>query len=164
MLEVDELHAFYGKSHVLQGVTFKVGPGEIVSLFGRNGVGRSTTLKAVMGQVAARGSVRFKGEELLGHKPHQIACRGLGFVPEDRAIFGDLNQQGSLSGPHCDSSQDGRGGIAYICMLRPAAPGRGPIRTACGTRPLRDVLSQLPGHLIPRTAMVRPVPLPGKSR
>ena len=96
MLEVSELHAFYGKSHVLQGVTFKVGPGEIVSLFGRNGVGRSTTLKAVMGQVAARGSVRFKGEELLGQKAHQIARRGLGFVPEDRAIFGDLTVRQNL--------------------------------------------------------------------
>ena len=96
MLEVDELHAFYGKSHVLQGVTFKVGPGEIVSLFGRNGTGRSTTLKAVMGQVAARGSVRFKGEELLGKRPHQIARRGLGYVPEDRAIFGDLTVRQNL--------------------------------------------------------------------
>ena len=96
MLEVNELHAFYGKSHVLQGVTFKVLQGEIVSLFGRNGVGRSTTLKAVMGQVSARGSVSFKGEELLGKRAHQISRRGLGYVPEDRAIFSDLTVRQNL--------------------------------------------------------------------
>ena len=66
MLEVKELHAFYGKSHVLQGVSFAVRPGEIVALLGRNGVGRSTSIKAIMGLVAAHGSVRFKGEELIG--------------------------------------------------------------------------------------------------
>ncbi|MGZ6142909.1 MAG: ATP-binding cassette domain-containing protein, partial [Myxococcales bacterium] len=97
MLEVDDLHAFYGKSHVLQGVSFAVRPGEIVSLLGRNGVGRSTSIKSIMGLVAARGSVRFKGEEILGLKAHQIARRGLGYVPEDRAIFPDLTVRQNLA-------------------------------------------------------------------
>ena len=96
MLEVDGLHAFYGKSHVLRGVNFSVGKGEIVSLLGRNGAGRSTTLKAIMGLVTARGSVRFKGEEMLGLPVHTLARRGLGYVPEDRAIFPDLTVRENL--------------------------------------------------------------------
>ena len=96
MLEVSGLHAYYGKSHILHGVHFRVGEGEIVSLLGRNGVGRSTAIKAVMGQVSARGSVRWRGEELLGKKPFEIARRGLGYVPEDRAIFQDLTVRQNL--------------------------------------------------------------------
>jgi len=96
MLEVSDLHAYYGKSHVLQGVNLAVRAGEIVSLLGRNGVGRSTTIKAVMGQVAARGSVRFKGQEILGLKAHEIALRGIGYVPEGRAIFPDLTVRHNL--------------------------------------------------------------------
>jgi branched-chain amino acid transport system ATP-binding protein len=97
MLEVNELHAFYGKSHVLHGVSFSVQPGEIVALLGRNGVGRSTSIKAVMGLVAARGSVRFRNEELVGLKAHEIARRGIGYVPEDRAIFPDLTVRQNLA-------------------------------------------------------------------
>ena len=96
MLEVRDLHAYYGKSHVLHGVHFKVGEGEIVSVLGRNGVGRSTAIKAVMGLATARGSVRFKGEEILGLKAHRIARRGIGYVPEDRAIFPDLTVRQNL--------------------------------------------------------------------
>jgi branched-chain amino acid transport system ATP-binding protein len=96
VLDVRGLHAFYGKSHVLHGVHFAVGRGEIVSLLGRNGVGRSTAIKAVMGLAQAQGSVRFKGEEILGLKAHQIARRGLGYVPEDRAIFPDLTARQNL--------------------------------------------------------------------
>ena len=96
MLELTDLHAFYGKSHVLHGVSLRVGPGEVVSLLGRNGVGRSTTVKAVMGQVSARGSIRWKGEEILGKKAHEIARRGIGYVPEDRAIFGELTVRENL--------------------------------------------------------------------
>ena len=73
MLEVNDLHAFYGKSHVLHGVAFSVRQGEIVSLLGRNGVGRSTTVKAIMGQVTATGSIKFKGEEILGRHGYEIA-------------------------------------------------------------------------------------------
>ena len=84
MLEVRGLHAWYGKSHILQGVDLDVRSGEIVSLLGRNGVGRSTTVKSIMGQVVAKGAVRFLGEELVGRRPHEIARRGMGYVPEDR--------------------------------------------------------------------------------
>jgi len=96
MLEVRDLHAYYGKSHILHGVSLSVGKGEIVSLLGRNGVGRSTTIKAVMGQVAATGSVRFKGEEILGRKTFEIAHLGLGYVPENRDIFPTLTVEQNL--------------------------------------------------------------------
>ena len=72
MLEVRDLHAFYGKSHVLHGVTLDVREGEIVSLLGRNGVGRSTTVKAIMGQVRVQGEVRFEGKDIAGLKPYEI--------------------------------------------------------------------------------------------
>ena len=90
MLEVKDLHAYYGKSHILHGVHLNVQKGEIVSLLGRNGVGRSTTIKAIMGQVAASGSVMFKGRELMGRKAFMIARDGLGLVPENRDIFPSL--------------------------------------------------------------------------
>ena len=96
LLEISNLHAFYGKSHVLHGVNVTVQAGEIVSLLGRNGVGRSTTVKAVMGQVHATGSIRFKGEPLLGLKAFQIAHRGLGYVPENRDIFPTLTVEQNL--------------------------------------------------------------------
>ena len=96
LLEVKELNAYYGKSHILQGVDFEVGEGEIVSLLGRNGVGRSTTIKAIMGDVPPVGSIRFKGREIAGLKPHQIAHLGLGYVPENRDIFPSLTVRQNL--------------------------------------------------------------------
>jgi branched-chain amino acid transport system ATP-binding protein len=96
MLEIRDLHAYYGKSHVLHGVDMSVGEGEIVSLLGRNGVGRSTTVKATMGQVQATGSIKFKGEEIIGEKAFQIAYRGLGYVPENRDIFPTLTVEQNL--------------------------------------------------------------------
>jgi branched-chain amino acid transport system ATP-binding protein len=96
MLTVSGLHAYYGKSHILHGVDLKVGSGEIVSLLGRNGVGRSTTIKAIMGQVSAQGSVEFKQEQLLGLAAFQIAHRGLGYVPENRDIFPTLTVEQNL--------------------------------------------------------------------
>jgi branched-chain amino acid transport system ATP-binding protein len=96
MLEVTDLHAYYGKSHILHGVSMRVGKGEIVGLLGRNGVGRSTTIKAVMGQVQGHGSVRFKDEEILGRKTFEIAHRGLGYVPENRDIFPTLTVEQNL--------------------------------------------------------------------
>ncbi|HXX82611.1 MAG TPA: ABC transporter ATP-binding protein [Casimicrobiaceae bacterium] len=96
MLEVDALHAYYGKSHILQGVSFRVGDGEIVSLLGRNGAGRSTTIKTIMGIVRPAGTVRFRGERIDGLKSHEIARRGLGYVPEHRAIFPDLTVRENL--------------------------------------------------------------------
>ncbi len=96
MLEVRDLHAFYGKSHILHGVHLSVGDGEIVSLLGRNGVGRSTTIKAIMGMVDCRGSVKFKGEEMAGLKAYQVAHKGLGYVPENRDIFPTLTVRQNL--------------------------------------------------------------------
>jgi branched-chain amino acid transport system ATP-binding protein len=96
MLEVRDLHAYYGKSHILHGVHLEVREGEIVSLLGRNGVGRSTTIKAIMGMVQCAGSVRFRGEELVGQKTYAIAHKGLGYVPENRDIFPTLTVRQNL--------------------------------------------------------------------
>jgi branched-chain amino acid transport system ATP-binding protein len=96
MLEVRDLHAYYGKSHILHGVHLDVRQGEIVSLLGRNGVGRSTTIKAVMGMVDCRGSVKFRGAELVGLKAFEVAHRGLGYVPENRDIFPTLTVRQNL--------------------------------------------------------------------
>ena len=96
LLEVDDLHAYYGKSHILHGVNFRFEHGEIVSLLGRNGVGRSTTIKAIMGAVPPMGSIRFNGEEIAGLKPHETARRGLGYVPETRDIFPALTVRQNL--------------------------------------------------------------------
>ena len=96
MLEVRDLNAFYGKSHILRGVHLDVRQGEIVSLLGRNGVGRSTTIKAIMGMVSRQGSVKFKGRELTGLKAFEIAHRGLGYVPENRDIFPTLTVRQNL--------------------------------------------------------------------
>jgi branched-chain amino acid transport system ATP-binding protein len=96
ILQVSDLHAYYGKSHVLHGVSFDVRRGEIVSLLGRNGVGRSTTIKAIMGDVQPQGSILFKGQEIAGRKPHEIARLGLGYVPENRDIFPALTVRENL--------------------------------------------------------------------
>lgn len=96
LLAVQDLHAFYGKSHVLHGVHMNVQPGEIVALLGRNGSGRSTTVKTIMGLVDGTGSVRLNGAEILGRKPFEIAHLGLGYVPENRDIFPKLTVHQNL--------------------------------------------------------------------
>jgi branched-chain amino acid transport system ATP-binding protein len=96
MLAVRDLHAYYGKSHILQGVSLEVRGGEIVSLLGRNGVGRSTTCKAIMGLVEPVGEVLWKGKSLAGLRPDQIARAGIGYVPEDRQIFPTLTVRQNL--------------------------------------------------------------------
>lgn len=96
LLEIRDLHAYYGKSHVLHGVNMHVEKGEIVSLLGRNGVGRSTTVKATMGLVQATGSVVFKNQPILGMPAFQIAHCGLGYVPENRDIFPTLSVEHNL--------------------------------------------------------------------
>jgi branched-chain amino acid transport system ATP-binding protein len=96
LLEVNGLNAYYGKSHILQGVDFGVGEGEIVALLGRNGVGRSTTCKAIMGLVPPVGRICFKDRPIAGLRPDQIAHLGLGYVPEDRQIFPTLSVQQNL--------------------------------------------------------------------
>src|SRR5438445_5915463 len=96
MLEVKDLHAYYGKSHILQGVDLKIDAGEVVSLLGRNGVGRSTTVKAIMGEVPPQGSIRFKGSDIAGLPSYRIAHLGLGYVPEHRDIFPSLTVRQNL--------------------------------------------------------------------
>src|SRR6516164_5626593 len=96
MLEVKELHAYYGKSHILQGVDLNIAAGEVVSLLGRNGVGRSTTVKAIMGEVPPQGTIRFKGTNIAGKQSFQIARLGLGYVPENRDIFPGLTVRQNL--------------------------------------------------------------------
>jgi branched-chain amino acid transport system ATP-binding protein len=96
MLKIDNLHAYYGKSHVLHGVSFSVGEGEIVALLGRNGSGRSTTVKAIMGLVHTEGSVDWRGRQLVGLKAFEIAHAGIGYVPENRDIFPTLTVHQNL--------------------------------------------------------------------
>ena len=96
MLEVNGLNAYYGKSHILRGVNLKIDKGEIVSLLGRNGVGRSTTCKAIIGEVEPKGSIKFNGNELSGKKAFEIAKMGLGYVPENRDIFPGLTTRQNL--------------------------------------------------------------------
>jgi len=96
MLKLDDVHAFYGKSHVLHGVHFEIQPGEIVALLGRNGSGRSTTVKTIMGLVEGTGSVVWKDQELIGRKAFEIAHAGIGYVPENRDIFPKLTVHQNL--------------------------------------------------------------------
>ena len=96
MLSVRNLQAWYGKSQVLRGVNMEVAKGEIVALLGRNGAGRSTTLKAIMGGVVREGEIRFDGAEIGRLSPHKVARLGLGYVPEDRSIFPDLTTAQNL--------------------------------------------------------------------
>ncbi len=119
MLEVKDLHAYYGKSHILHGVHMNVGKGEIVSLLGRNGAGRSTTIKAIMGQVAMTGVVGFKGQQLSGLKTYAIARRGLGYVPENRDIFPTLTVRQNLLLGMKARSQKGRWSIDDMFGLFP---------------------------------------------
>jgi branched-chain amino acid transport system ATP-binding protein len=108
MLKIQDLHAFYGKSHVLHGVHFEVGQGEIVALLGRNGSGRSTTAKAIMGMVECNGDVIWKGQHIVGRKPYEIAHLGLGYVPENRDIFPKLTVHQNLMLGQKSTKQKGR--------------------------------------------------------
>ena len=96
MLKLQDIHAYYGKSHVLHGVSFAVGPGEIVALLGRNGSGRSTTAKAIMGLVHAEGGLHWKEQDILRRKAYEIAHMGIGYVPENRDIFPKLTVHQNL--------------------------------------------------------------------
>jgi len=119
MLEVNDLHAYYGKSHILHGVRLTVGDGECVSLLGRNGVGRSTTIKAIMGMVDTAGSVVYKGEEIIGLKPYQVAHKGLGYVPENRAVFPTLTVRQNLILGMKGTTESGRWTIDDMYRLFP---------------------------------------------
>ncbi len=108
MLEVKNLNAYYGRSHILQGVNLEIQEGEIVSLLGRNGVGRSTTCKAIMGLVVPQGTVKYQGEDIAGLPAHAIAHKGIGYVPEDRWIFPALTVLQNLQLGQKNAKQKGR--------------------------------------------------------
>ncbi|MCX7561687.1 ABC transporter ATP-binding protein [Sulfitobacter sp. F26204] len=117
MIEVNDMHAYYGKSHILQGVTMNVQEGEIVALLGRNGVGRSTTCKAIMGEVSPHGSVKFKGQEIAGKKAFEIANMGIGYVPENRDIFPGLTTRQNLTLGLKPGQKDGAGRWSMQAMF-----------------------------------------------
>jgi branched-chain amino acid transport system ATP-binding protein len=119
MLEVHDLHAYYGKSHILRGVSFGVAPGEIVSLLGRNGAGRSTTIKAIMGDLPLTGSIVFQGQPIAGLRPHEIARKGLGYVPENRDIFPGLTVRENLILGMKSTTQRGRWSLDDMFDLFP---------------------------------------------
>jgi branched-chain amino acid transport system ATP-binding protein len=119
MLRIDKLHAYYGKSHILHGVDMEVRPGEIVSLLGRNGSGRSTTIKAIMGLVEGDGSVQWQGQNLLGLKACDIARRGLGYVPESRDVFPKLTVEQNLRLGQKSGRKKGRWSLDDMYQLFP---------------------------------------------
>ena len=131
MLEVNDLNAWYGESHILHGVEFEVREGEVVTLLGRNGAGKTTTMKSIMGLVPRReGSIRFRGAELARLMPHQIARAGIAFCPEERGIFGSLSVTENLMLPPVVAP--GGLDIARIYTLFPNLKERA--HTAHGTR------------------------------
>ena len=97
VLEVDKIHTYYGKSHILDGVSFNVGEGELIALLGSNGAGKTTTMRSVMGLTPPRqGSIKLFGRDMTGCQPHQMAAAGVGYVPEGRKIFGHLSVHENL--------------------------------------------------------------------
>jgi branched-chain amino acid transport system ATP-binding protein len=124
MLEIAGLHAYYGKSHILQGVDMHVDAGEVVSLLGRNGVGRSTTVKAIMGEVPPRGSIRFKGRDIAGLPNYQIARLGLGYVPEHRDIFPGLTVRQNLTLGIKDTRRAGKWRLEDMLAMFPNLAAR----------------------------------------
>lgn len=124
MLEVSNLHAYYGKSHILQGVDLRIEAGEVVSLIGRNGVGRSTTVKAIMGEVPPRGVIRFKGRDIAGLPSHRIARLGIGYVPEHRDIFPGLTVRQNLMLGMKEARREGRWTIESSLAMFPNLAAR----------------------------------------
>jgi branched-chain amino acid transport system ATP-binding protein len=124
MLQVRELHAYYGKSHILHGVDLDVAKGEVVSLLGRNGVGRSTTIKAIIGEVPPAGSIRFNGEEIVGWPSYRIARRGIGYVPENREIFPSLTVRQNLLLGLKDTKRPGKWKIEDMLAMFPNLASR----------------------------------------
>lgn len=124
MLQVRNLHAYYGKSHILHGVDLDVAKGEVVSLLGRNGVGRSTTIKAIIGEVPPTGSIRFKGKEIAGWPSYRIARFGLGYVPENRDIFPSLTVRQNLQLGLKDQKRPGKWRIEDMLAMFPQLASR----------------------------------------
>ena len=124
MLQIDNLHAYYGKSHVLHGVNFEVGQGEIVALLGRNGSGRSTTAKAIMGLVECEGRIDWKGQAIQGKKAYEIAHLGVGYVPENREIFPKLTVSQNLQLGQKRNGQNGRWSFEDMFAMFPGLKER----------------------------------------
>ena len=119
MLTLKDLNAYYGKSHVLHGVSLSVNAGEIVALLGRNGSGRSTTAKAIMGLVQCEGSLSWKGQEILGRKTFEIAHLGIGYVPENRDVFPNLTVEQNLYLGQKSARKTGRWSLDDMYQLFP---------------------------------------------
>ncbi len=121
ILEIDNIDTYYGQSHVLQGISLSIEEGEVVSLLGRNGVGKTTTLRSIMGLTPPRnGSIRFRGEEIAGKKPFEIARLGIGYVPDDRRIFPDLTTFENLEiARRMSTKKQGHWNIDTVCNLFP---------------------------------------------
>lgn len=121
MLEIKNIDTYYGQSHVLQGISLSIDEGEVVSLLGRNGVGKTTTLRSIMGLTPPRkGSIKFQGEEIAGKKPFEIARLGIGYVPDDRRIFPDLTTFENLEiGRRMSTKKQGHWNIDTVCDLFP---------------------------------------------
>jgi branched-chain amino acid transport system ATP-binding protein len=125
LLEVTDLNTYYGKSHILQGITFEVREGEVVSLLGRNGAGKSTTLRSIMGLARSRtGAIRWQGSDLLPLATHEITRLGIAYVPEDRRIFSDLTVEENLR----IAARPGRWDLAGVFRLFPSLEVRGRTR------------------------------------
>ncbi|NUB03616.1 ATP-binding cassette domain-containing protein [Azospirillum melinis] len=124
MLEIADLHGFYGESHVLHGVSLEVRQGEVVTLLGRNGAGKTSTMRAIMGIMGKRtGSIRFQGTELIGMAQHRIPRLGIGYVPEERGIFSSLSVDENLTLPPV--VKEGGMTVPQIHELFPNLKGRG---------------------------------------
>lgn len=121
ILEINNIDTYYGQSHVLQGISLSVEKGEVVSLLGRNGVGKSTTLRSIMGLTPPRkGSIKFQGKEIAGKKPFEIARLGIGYVPDDRRIFPDLTTFENLEiARRMSTKKQGHWNIDTVCDLFP---------------------------------------------
>lgn len=130
MLELRDVHAYYGKSHVLQGVDLRLTEGEIVALLGRNGAGRSTMIKAIMGDVACAGTIRFKDRDILGLRPHEIARLGVGYVPENRDVFPGLTVRENLLLGQKNPRSRGRWSMQDMFTLFPRLEERAEVSAA----------------------------------
>ncbi|MEE9419484.1 MAG: ABC transporter ATP-binding protein [Desulfatiglandaceae bacterium] len=130
ILEINNIDTYYGQSHVLQGISLSIEKGEVVSLLGRNGVGKTTTLRSIMGLTPPRkGSIRFQGEEIAGKKPFEIARLGIGYVPDDRRIFPDLTTFENLEiARRMSTKKQGYWNIDTVCDLFPVLRELGPTR------------------------------------
>jgi branched-chain amino acid transport system ATP-binding protein len=130
ILEIKNIDTYYGQSHVLQGISLGISEGEVVSLLGRNGVGKTTTLRSIMGLTPPRkGSIIFQGKEIAGKKPFEIARLGIGYVPDDRRIFPDLTTFENLEiARRMSTKKQGHWNIDTVCTLFPVLRELGPSR------------------------------------